>query len=245
MGQEQKKYHITDDGKIFSVMEDGSVSEIGNVSTLTTNKEVVDKTTRPGSLKWMWIAIVSWIALIVCFIVIADKSDYIDYQSEINNSLYVELEQANIDLESKSNELDSIRYELNWQISSMLPITVTDIQFANVGQYNQIIDDYGSELYSDRICYLKPKITFTGKKTGSYDLTVKIIMPDGTFLHNDDSSPDGATYSSSIYSSAGHSTQSELLGWGWSEPGNYSSGNYGLQILYDDILIYATTFYIN
>lgn len=48
MGQEQNKYHVTDDGKIFSVMNDGSVSEIGNVSSLLGNNKNVEKKSNPN-----------------------------------------------------------------------------------------------------------------------------------------------------------------------------------------------------
>lgn len=67
MGQPQTKYHITDDGKIFSVMLDGSVSEIGNVSSLNVNNKTDNVADHSISRKWMWIAIVSWIILTIVY----------------------------------------------------------------------------------------------------------------------------------------------------------------------------------
>lgn len=88
MGQ-QIKYHITDNGDIFKINEDGSFSTIGNIQSLNTNTEVTDKITQPGLRKWRWILIVSWItqlfmllALIACVILLyflCDSNDHIKW----------------------------------------------------------------------------------------------------------------------------------------------------------------------
>ena len=86
MGQEQNKYHVTNDGKILSVMNDGSVSKIGNVSSLLDNNKNVEKRWQRKSRNWMWIAIVSWVILIVVCVTFFVKyevpNDYIIYLNE-------------------------------------------------------------------------------------------------------------------------------------------------------------------
>lgn len=39
MGQQPNKYHISDDGKIYRINEDGSFTELGNANDLNTPKE--------------------------------------------------------------------------------------------------------------------------------------------------------------------------------------------------------------
>lgn len=245
MGQTQKKYHITDDGKIFLVMDDGSVSEIGNVSSLLDNNKNVEKKKQPKSSKWMWTAMFSWIILIVAcitFLVIHDTStDFIRHLNYINHDLEQKLTQVQSELSSKSAELDSIHQQIRTEKQNRIPITVTGVQFANESYYSELIDNYGSTLYSSRICFLKPKISFTGRKSGSYTLTEKLIHPDGSVLHGD-SSPENATQSFSINTSPGRNGQTEISSWGWKDPGNYEAGRWTFQIWYDDILIHSTTF---
>ncbi len=245
MGQEQNKNHVTNDGKIFSVMNDGSVSEIGNVSSLLDNNKNGEKKEQLKSRKWMWIAMFSWIVLIVScitFLVIQESStDFIRHLNYLNYDLEQKLNQVQSELSSKSAELDSIHQQIRTEKQNRIPITVTGVQFANESYYSELIDNYGSILYSSRICFLKPKISFTGRKSGSYTLTEKLIRPDGSVLHGD-SSPENATQSFSINTSPGRNGQTEISSWGWKDPGNYEAGRWTLQIGYDDILIYSTTF---
>lgn len=245
MGQVQKKYHVTDDGIIFSVMDDGSVSEIGNISSISAKQNVAGETKRNKSRKWIWIAVISWIVLIASCVTFFVKheaaSDYIFYLNNRNYEIEQALTLAQSELASKSAELDSLNQQIYNEKQKRMPISVRDVKFANETYDSQIIDNYGSTLYSNRLRFLKPKITYTGRKTGTYNLTEKIIRPDGSVLSGH-TSPDNATQSFRIYSSSGINGQYEILSWGWDSPGNYEVGRWTFQIWYEDILIYSTTF---
>lgn len=247
MGDNPKKYHITDDGIVFSVMEDGSVSEIGNVSSLCDNHKIGEQIQSSKSRKWMWIAIVSWAVLIVAcvtfFVQHEAANEYILYLNNQNYDIEQNLTQVQSELDSKLAELDSVNQQINLERLNRMPITITGIQLANEDEDSRKIDDYGSLLYSNRVCYLRPKIYYTGRKTGTYNLIEKIIRPDGTVLHGD-SSPNGATQKFSISSVYGKNGQYELLSWGWTDPGNYEAGTWTFEIWYDGIKIYSTNFII-
>lgn len=101
MGQIQNKYHVTNDGKIFSVLNDGSVKEIGNVSQLSKpviiEKEVVE-VRKSGAWKWIAIfAIVLLIASIIFFFI--NKQDSDNYINYLQDRLY-NLEQGDYTIES-------------------------------------------------------------------------------------------------------------------------------------------------
>lgn len=247
MGLTQKKYHITDDGKIFLVMNDGSVSEIGNVSSLLDNNKNVEKKKQPKSSKWMWTAMFSWIILIVAcitFLVIHDTStDFIRHLNYINLDLEQKLTQVQSELSSKSAELDSIHLQIRTEKQNRIPITVTEVQFANENQYSQIIDIYGSELYSSRICYLKPRITYIGRKTGTYNLVEKIYAPDGSLWHGT-GSPENGTDSFTIHSNKGIMAHADIIGRGNKEPGCYYAGSWKFEVWYDNEKIYSQQFTI-
>lgn len=73
MGQEQKKFHITDNGDIYKINEDGSFTSIGNASQVDT-KITAENNTRvhkPSNQKgWLmtnynWLFLISLILLII------------------------------------------------------------------------------------------------------------------------------------------------------------------------------------
>ncbi len=225
-------------------MDDGSVYEIGNISSLSTNNNTVNNTKQSKSCIGKWITLVSWIGLIiVCisfFVQHESANDYIIYCEERIFDLEQQVNLLQSELNSKSGELDSINQQVFQETQNRIPITVTNVQFANENN-SQVIDDYGSTLFSNRVCYLKAKVSYTGRKTGTYELIEKIICPDGTVLHSN-SSPDNATQSFVINSSSGRDAMFEFCGMGWDEPGSYEVGRWKFEIWYEDILVYSTTF---
>lgn len=85
------------------------------------------------------------------------------------------------------------------------------------------ITDYGVTIYSYRTKYLKPRINLTVKKSGNYDIYVKMYGPNG--LTTGSSSPDGYSYKVSKYLSEGTSDVT-LTGWGSDTAGHWKAGDY-------------------
>lgn len=110
MKEIQNKYHITDEGKIFSVIEDGSVTEIGNISSLLDKNKTHEKMKKPKSRKWMWIAIVSWVALIIVSIVFSGQYEK---RNKIIRDLEQNLTETQSELDTKTAELDSINQQIS------------------------------------------------------------------------------------------------------------------------------------
>lgn len=102
MGQEPKKYHISDDGKIYEVKSDGSVNALGHISQLHDgNSEPVDpKPTvivKHSKLPWIIVIIFAASSLIFgywAYLFHEDKDGwyhaYMDIQSRYENSMNVE-----------------------------------------------------------------------------------------------------------------------------------------------------------
>lgn len=88
MGQDQGKYHISKDGKVFRINEDGSFTELGNAEDLEKSKIniVTNNNKDPKSIKWK--LFVCGIILIIAGLVIPpllmqifendNKTDYVD-----------------------------------------------------------------------------------------------------------------------------------------------------------------------
>lgn len=84
-------------------MDDGSVYEIGNISSLSTNNNTVNNTKQSKSCIGKWITLVSWIGLIIVCI-----SFFVQHESA--NDYIIYCEERIFDLEQQVNLLQS---ELN------------------------------------------------------------------------------------------------------------------------------------
>ena len=123
------------------------------------------------------------------------------------------------------------------------PILITDLAIGSSDGNGNMVTDYGSTLYSYSARYLKPRITYQGINTGSnITLYGRLYTPDGT-MRSGVSSPSGYTWSTSINVYSGEN-KCELTGWGWSEPGSWSSGTYRYEIWYNNVCLKAKTFYL-
>ena len=166
--------------------------------------------------------------------------------SELNgkvSSLSKELSNTKNTVEVTRKERDEVRQKMNDlkdEVGSSMPIIISDIQIANTNTDGDIETDYGNTIYSSSTMYLKPKITYTGIKTGeSIDLKVKFYTPSG--LSTGSSSPYGWSYSSSIYVYSGKNVES-LSGWGGSSRGHWKSGKYRFEIWYGDVCLKSKSF---
>lgn len=151
------------------------------------------------------------------------------------------------DLESSLSDEKKKRKEAESQINDIkdtYPILITDIKVGNVYSDNSIETDYGNPIYSFNSMYLRPRITYTGIKSGEeITLNVKLYGISGT-LQTGSNSPRGYTYSDNMTISSGSNNTYTLKGWGRSNEGNWSSGTYRYEIWYGNICLGAKTFTI-
>lgn len=130
--------------------------------------------------------------------------------------------------------------DLKKKIGSTMPIVITNIEIANTYYDGKIETDYGNTIYSSSTRYLKPRITYTGIKTGdNITLSVKFYTPSG--LSTGSSSPYGYSYSCSMNVYSGENTE-YLSGWGGSSSGHWSSGSYRFEIWYNNICLKSKSF---
>lgn len=172
------------------------------------------------------------------------KNEISELNSKVSN-LSEELDNTKTSLKITRDERDEAQQRLNDlkdKVGSSMPIIITDIQIANTNNGGDIETDYGNIIYSSNTMYLKPKISYTGIKTGeNIDLNIKFYTPSGLSIGS--SSPYGYSYSNSMYVYSGENTET-LSGWGGSSRGHWSSGTYRFEIWYNDICLKAKSFSI-
>lgn len=172
------------------------------------------------------------------------RSEISELNSKVSN-LSEELDNTKTSLRITRQERDEAQQKMNDlkdKVGSSMPIIITDIQIANTNSGGDIETDYGNSIYSSSTMYLKPKISYTGIKTGeNIDLNVKFYTPSG--LSTGSNSPYGCSYSTSMYVYSGENTET-LSGWGGSSRGHWSSGTYRFEIWYGSVCLKAKSFTI-
>lgn len=166
---------------------------------------------------------------------IAHKQETITALNGKINNLQASLSQEKSDREKAENKLS--------KVESYMPVVITDIEIANVYQSGSIETDYGNTIYSSYTMYLKPRIKYTGIKTGeSITLNIKLYTPTG--LSRGSSSPSNCSWTESFYVYSGENTQS-FQGWGGPSKGHWSSGTYRYEFWYGNVCLKAKTFTIH
>ena len=220
-----RDYKMSNDGTIFEIKEDGSISKIariddnGNISSISG---IINIKENDGKGKFWFFIILFLVTSVVLGVLYLQTFDNLSYY----RWKYYEADEI---LNNISNE-----YEY--------PLIITDIKIGNVYENDDIQTDYGERIYDHNTMYLKPKISYIGLISGTKELKVKWYTP-GCYLSRGDSSPDGFTYSDDKYISRGNSTLT-LKGWGNKNKGNWSSGTYRIEIWYKNTCLKTQTFKI-
>lgn len=179
-------------------------------------------------------AALSFIIMLFAYI---DSQDTVDSQ---NNEI-AELENSLIQSEADRLETEQALQTLTERIGSSFPLIIGDIEIANVEQNNDIVTDYGETLRSSNARYLKPRLKYYGMIDGSRYLKTKWVRPDGTIITGD-ASPAGFSQGAEYTIDAGANQMLEMGGWGWDEPGNWSTGNYRLEIWFGNTCLKSKSF---
>ena len=120
------------------------------------------------------------------------------------------------------------------------PFIITSIQIGNTDYDGNIINDYGTTIYSYQTQYLKPKLNIFVNTPGTYEIYHKLYKPDG-MLSTGDSSPSGYTSKRWVTISS-NTSYVYLLGWGNRTAGTWKSGQYRWEFYYDGDKIAEKTF---
>lgn len=116
-------------------------------------------------------------------------------------------------------------------------IQITDVQFANGTDTEELLTPYGAPLYSSDMKYLFPRLTYNGPdRIEEKTLGIKLYRPDGTL--------DGAKTAEYSYTTTrtfkpGTANTVTLTGWGKGSGSNFPTGNYQMEIWDDGHLIHT------
>lgn len=150
-----------------------------------------------------------------------------------------ELESQVKTLKSENSNLSNTNRSLSSvleKVGSKTPLFLGDVSIRNSGE------SYGSTIYSSRTTYINPKVEVFSLIDGRVDINVKLYAPYG--LSTGTSSVDGYSYSNYFYVSKNQTTTCEFNGWGGTDKGHWSSGNYRFEFYYKGKCIGSKSFTI-
>lgn len=177
---------------------------------------------------------------------LSDARNEIDWKNNViedRDSTISQLEASFANEQSRRIRAENDLSELKSLYRNYMPIIITDVEIANVYGDGSVETGYGGNIYSSYSMYLKPKITYTGLKTGeSISLDIKLYTPSG--LSRGSSSSSNCSWSESVYVSSGNGNTKSFQGWGGSSYGHWSSGTYRYEFWYGNVCLKAKTFTI-
>lgn len=259
-----KGYQISNDGTIFSIKDDGSISRLAKINDqgrITDLEGRVMSSTPPVTIStssdsngkgWYWFFIVVFALVAIVLGVLyseADQNYYWanqerwEYKNKYENasSTISSLRDENNTLKQERNNAKKELSDLKSKVSGIYPLIITDIEIANVYDDGDIQTDYGYMIYSYNTMYLKPRIKYIGIDTGYKTLKVKLYRPDGSLSTG---SYYTYSYSDDVYVYEGSNNYAKLSGWGNASKGNWSKGTYRIEIWYENTCLKAKTFTI-
>lgn len=241
-------YKISNDGTIFKIREDGSISKIARIDDNGNISDAVNRQKRSGKGKyWFFITLFLITTITVSVLYIEMENDYYLMNND-RNYYHDEYEKVSSSLSLLHSEINHLKQERDnvkstlSQISDVYPLIINDIEIANVNYNGDIQTNYGYSIYSSGTMYLQPRIKYTGLISGNRTLKVKWYNPDGT-IRKGTSSPYGFSQSESVNVCKGDNTY-VLSGWGNSSKGHWGRGTYRIEIWYEDSCLKSKTFTI-
>lgn len=240
-----KNYQLSSDGTIFAIQEDGSIKQLAKIDE-KGNITIIQK---GCNAKWWAIIIFLIISSVVGFFLYISTYNDVGYYKELYYSERISsdcrITRLETQIQSKENEIGNIKKNLSnlkSEIASVSPFVIYKVEIGNSYKGGDLETDYGNSIYSGRTMYLKPKVYYKGFSSGNYELKIKWYRPDGS-MSTGTSSPYGYSQSDSHSLSEG-SSSIELFGWGNETMGYWESGEYRLEIWYDDRCVFVKQFRI-
>lgn len=137
------------------------------------------------------------------------------------------------DMKAKMDETLDEMASNSSESNNGLPLSISKIEIGNVYKDGTVETEYGATIYDDNTMYLKPRITYTGNKSGNVTLKVKFFTAEGD-LSTSSKSPTGFSYEKSVTLEKGSGKTIELSGWGGEDKGHWKAGTYRIEIWYEN-----------
>lgn len=231
-----------DDIEIYNLVSKYKTVEFNSTSIITPTRKL-------KNIKGIVFGIMGGLLLTFLGVWIYKYNQIIDYQENVIQSLKSQQKQLTDSLSSIRNaksdiltDLDDLQqkyYQLELKYNAIRynpaqmvealkkePLIVLDIEIRNAGE------SYNDSIYASNTTFINGKIYYYSTKHQNVSIKVKFYA--GNMLSRGDSSPNDCTFEDKMSISAYTYSSFEIIGWGNSKKGNWSSVDYRYEIWYGD-----------
>lgn len=159
---------------------------------------------------------------------------------EFYNDQYCEMINETESLKKEIEKAQKRIVKLETEIANISPIIITDVEIGNVDINGVIKTKHGNTLYADDVMMFSPKVFYRCFRDDKYVIKTKWYRPDGSLITGQDSS-DGYSQIEE-YSFYKNSDEKCLIAWGYEKKGLWFSGEYKLEIWYDNRCLFIKFF---
>ena len=241
-------YEISQDGTIFHIKEDGTISKLGRIENgkIVSSDSNANASTTDDEFSWKGVLMFFVVALTIATIVLGvllsqAKDDYNSAQYSHRQEVSGLTERIN----SLTQERDQAIKEYNdfkSNLGKTIPFVITDIRMGNLYQGGDIETNYGGRIMTSNTMFLAPEISYVCFSPGNRTFYIKLFRPDGN-MSIGESSPTGYSFSSTAYIGSGKGS-ARLSSWGNKTKGHWADGAYRIEIWYDNSCISSRSFVI-
>lgn len=226
-----KDCQVTDEGDVYEIQEDGSISKIGTIHELPEPKEEGTS----ALIIFLWIFLIVAIVAAVALGLRYKKANedvkkyenlYSDarYDSENMENRY---DQIQNDLRETQSELQNIKSSL-----SAFPMLVSRIELAGTDVYDNIINSYGSTwFYTSDIAGIYVRLKYVGIQQGNVSLQIRMFKGD-----------DQWEYYRNVYAYRGENIADNVLYLDYDATYGWPCDNYRVEVWNGNICLGLTNF---
>ena len=142
------------------------------------------------------------------------------------------------------NEYQNLYNKTN-NINSKNDIIISNVQFKNIKNDGEVINNYGERLHRTDIRFIVPRISYKSfmQKDKRITINIKIIDPKGIIIRNK-LSPTDYTYNYDFTSFTGDEKTIDISGWGKKDFGIFQTGKHFVEFWHENILIGSGSFFV-
>jgi hypothetical protein len=146
---------------------------------------------------------------------------------------------------NKWKAMDSLLWSAYLEGQSLLQVNITDLKIGNTDNAGNWLTSPGEALESAKMRYLMPVITLNSVISGNITLNCKIIDGRGIVIRNPSISPEGYSNTTTINVSRSGNQSFKLTGWGNNDQSTYGSGEWTVEVWWNDVCLKSAKIRIN
>lgn len=196
-----------------------------------------------------WLVIVLLLAAVAGMVVLYGEAvNDVEYYKNRSADIDREYRQKVEELRQQNSQLDKAREKAGLELQNLrntvgnaFPLVIEEFHVDNVTNDLDVVTPHNKTIYAPDVQYAGPWIKYTGLKSGTMKLKIKMYDHNGNMVRSSNS-PAGCTYFKEKTVEEGPGQIMRIGGWGTQNGGSWSKGTYRCEIWYETRCLGSCTF---